>query len=179
MQGVARNCVRLLPHDPAWAEEFNTVKAELLTMHGENAVRIEHIGSTAIVGIYAKPILDILLVVRSMDRLDKEAMTAVGYDDRGMQPPELTRRLFVLRSNDDLSLRHIHCCTDGEPEIERYLAFRDYLNAHPEDAKAYEALKKTLAERFADDRPSYTAGKHAFITEICSRAKTSTAQRSV
>ena len=179
MQGVARNCVRLLPHDPAWAEEFNTVKAELLAMHGENAVCVEHIGSTAIVGICAKPILDILLVVRSMDRLDSTAMVAAGYDDCGLQKPDLTRYLFVLRGVGQISLRHIHCCVEGDPEIRDLLAFRDYLNAHPKEAKAYEALKKTLAERYADDRPSYTAGKHAFITDICSRAKTSTAQRSV
>jgi len=179
MQGVARNCVRLLPHDPAWAEEFNTVQAELLAMHGENAVCVEHIGSTAIVGICAKPILDILLVVRSLDRLNSTTMVAAGYDDCGLQKPDLTRYLFVLRGVGQISLRHIHCCVEGDPEIRDLLAFRDYLNAHPEDAKAYEALKKTLAERYADDRPSYTAGKHAFITDICSRAKTSTAQRSV
>ena len=179
MQGVARNCVRLLPHDPAWAEEFNTVKAELLAMHGENAVCVEHIGSTAIVGICAKPILDVLLVVRSLDRLDSTAMVAAGYDDCGLQKPDLTRYLFVLRGVGQISLRHIHCCVEGDAEIRDLLAFRDYLNAHPEEAKAYEALKKTLAERYADDRPSYTAGKHAFITDICSRAKTSITQRSI
>ena len=179
MQGVARYGVRLLPHDPAWAEEFENVKAQLLTMHAENAVRIEHIGSTAIVGICAKPILDVLLVVRSLDKLDSAAMVAAGYDDCGLQKPDLTRYLFVLRGVGQISLRHIHCCVEGDPEIRDLLAFRDYLNAHPEDAKAYEALKKTLAERYADDRPSYTAGKHAFIADICSRAKASTAQRSV
>lgn len=179
MQGVARNCVRLLPHDPAWAEEFDAVKAELLAMHGENAVCVEHIGSTAIVGICAKPILDVLMVVRSMDALDRAAMVAAGYDDCGLQKPDMTRHLFVLRGVDQISLHHIHCCVEGDPEIRALLAFRDYLNTHPDAAKAYEALKKTLAERFADDRPSYTAGKHTFITEICSRAKTSTAQRSV
>ena len=179
MQGVARYGVRLLPHDPAWAEEFENVKAQLLTMHAENAVQIEHIGSTAIVGICAKPILDVLLVVRSLDKLDSAAMVAAGYDDCGLQKPDLTRYLFVLRGVGQISLRHIHCCVEGDPEIQDLLAFRDYLNAHPEDAKAYEALKKTLAERYADDRPSYTAGKHAFITDICSRAKTATAQRSV
>ncbi len=84
MQGVARYGVRLLPHDPAWAEEFKAVKAELHAMHGENAVYVEHIGSTAIVGICAKPILDVLLVVRSMDKLDNAAMVAAGYDDCGL-----------------------------------------------------------------------------------------------
>ena len=106
-----------------------------------------------------------------MDRLDKEAMTTVGYDDRGMQPPELTRRLFVLRSDDDLSLRHIHCCTDGEPEIERYLAFRDYLTAHPDEAAAYEQLKLGLWKMYEHDRDGYTQAKTAFVQRIMGLAR--------
>ena len=106
-------------------------------------------------------------------------MVAAGYDDCGLQKPDLTRYLFVLRGIGQISLHHIHCCVEGDPEIGDLLAFRDYLNTHPEDAKAYEALKRELAERFADDRPSYTAGKHAFIADICSRAKDSAKNRSV
>ena len=170
MQGVGRNQARLLPHDTAWEEEFREVKAELSAMLGDVALAIEHVGSTAIPTISAKPILDVAVLVPALDTPELDRLSEVGYDDRGLQAPAFDRRLFVLRSADDLSLRHIHCCTDASPEFAWFIAFRDHLIAHPETAQAYEALKQRLVAEFADDRPKYTAGKHEFIAKVLETA---------
>ena len=170
MQGIGRNEAKLLPHDAAWEEEFREVQAELSALLGNVALAIEHVGSTAIPTISAKPILDVAVLVSSLDAPELDRLSEVGYDDRGLQAPAFDRRLFVLRSAEDLSLRHIHCCTDASPEFAWFIAFRDYLIAHPETAQAYEALKQKLVAEFAHDRPKYTAGKHAFIAEILQTA---------
>ena len=170
MQGVGRNRAELLPHDPAWEEEFLTVKAELSATLGNAALAIEHVGSTAIPTISAKPILDVAVLVPALDVPELERLSALGYEDRGLQAPAFDRRLFVLRSAEDLSLRHIHCCTDASPEFAWFISFREYLIAHPETARAYEALKQELAARYPNDRPKYTAGKHEFIAGVLEAA---------
>ena len=77
--------------------------------------------------------------------------------------------LFVLRGPGEISLQHIHCYDQTAPEFDRIVGFRDYLNAHPDAARQYEALKKDLAEKYPDNRPAYTKGKEDFIQNICEK----------
>lgn len=77
--------------------------------------------------------------------------------------------LFVLRGPGEISLQHIHCYDQTAPEFDRIVGFRDYLNAHPDAARLYEALKKDLAEKYPDNRPAYTKGKVDFIQNICEK----------
>ena len=101
MQGVERYKVRLLSHDERWHEEFLVVKAQILGMWKENVVDIQHFGSASIHGIWAKPILDVAVVVKSFDAMDTGALKRAGYDDCGLQNPDRSRYLFVLRGEGD------------------------------------------------------------------------------
>ena len=101
MQGVERYKVRLVPHDERWHDEFLTVRAWIQALWNEAVVDIQHFGSTSIHGIWAKPILDIAVVVKSFDAMDAGAMKRAGYDDCGLQDPDRSRYLFVLRGGGD------------------------------------------------------------------------------
>lgn len=166
MEGVERYRVRLLKHNPAWAAEFHRVRKLLERAWGENLLAIEHVGSTAIPAIPAKPVLDVAVMVKSLSELDVGILTRLGYDFRGYQNDSKTRVLFVLRGENQTSLHHIHVCAEGDIDFRRQVAFRDYLNSHPEAAREYAALKEKLAAEHADNRAAYTRGKAEFILNI-------------
>lgn len=166
MEGVKRYEVRLLKHSPAWKKEFQQVHALLRKIWSGNLTAAEHVGSTAIPAIPAKPVLDVAVTVKSLDGIDAEALISLGYEDCGWQNAEKTRRLFVLRGDNELSLHHIHCYKENDPDFRRQVFFRDYLNAHPDAAAEYAALKESLAAKFSEDRASYTKGKAEFIARI-------------
>ena len=169
MQGVERYKVRLLPHDERWHEEFLVAKARILRMWKENVVDIQHFGSTSIHGIWAKPILDVAVVVKSFDAMNTGALKRAGYDDCGLQDPDRSRYLFVLRGEGGLSLHHIHCYLPDDADFKRCVGFRDYLNSHPEAAQAYSELKRGLAARFLDGRVAYSNEKEMFIRSAYNR----------
>ncbi len=166
MQGVERYKVRLLPHDERWRSEFEETKIRLRVLWKENVVDIQHFGSTSIQGVWAKPILDVAVVLKSFDELDAEAMTRAGYDDCGFQDPDHTRRLFVLRGDNEVSLHHIHCYEPDDADFKRCIGFRDYLNSHPKEAQEYSELKRKLAEKYPEDRFAYTDAKWGFVKSI-------------
>lgn len=136
---------------------------------GEMRAEIEHIGSTSVVGLAAKPIIDIAILVESAD----DAIHAItplvrlGYTCYG--EAEIPGRVYFDRRAYEPC--HIHLYVRGNPESERHLNFRDYLRAHPETAHQYAELKYALAEKFRDDRPAYTEAKTEFIRGIEARAR--------
>lgn len=163
--------VILDPPSDAWPAEFASTAAAIRGALADLPIELHHIGSTAVPGIVAKPIIDILGVVPTLDALDArtERLEALGWVARG----ELGipgRRFF--RMDDDAGVRthHLHVFAEGSPEITRHLDFRDWLRTHPDDAAAYAALKRSLAERFSDERGAYTDGKTEFIRSIERRA---------
>jgi len=129
-----------------------------------------HIGSTAIPGAWAKPIIDILLVVSDLASLDgrDEDMIALGYLPKGENG--ITGRRYYRKGTDDVHTHHVHAFPVGHPDIARHLTFRDYMCAHPDDARAYSDLKRSLAAQFSEDVDRYVAGKDAFIREMDRRA---------
>lgn len=169
MEGVERYKVRLMPHNPEWEEEFFKTKEELMECWSSNVVDIQHVGSTAIKSICAKPILDIAVQLKSISNLNIEALTRRGYDYCGPQHGNENYHLFVLRGKNEVSLRHIHCYDRSEKEFDLLVGFCKYLNEHPEEALQYENMKKMLMEKFPCDRIAYTAGKEKFIKEIYGR----------
>lgn len=169
MEGVKRYQVRLAPHNPQWASEFEEVRAQLRERWRGNLLDVQHVGSTAILGICAKPILDVAVQLRSVGAMDVAALQEVGYEYCGPQHGSQTYHLFVLRGEGQLSLRHIHCYDQGDGEFAQLVGFRDYLNSHPQAAQAYQALKRRLACQYPDDRAAYTQGKAAFINSIYAR----------
>lgn len=162
--------VRVVQHDPSWADAFEAEAAALRSVLGEEVVAVHHVGSTAIPGISAKPIIDILLEVREVERLDElgPAMAGLGYEAWGEFG--IPGRRYFDKHVDARGTHHVHAFTTGNPELERHLAFRNYMISHPEDARAYGRLKEELANRFPTDRESYVDGKDAFIKEMEKKA---------
>ena len=158
--------VEVVPHSPGWAAAFRAEADRLRTVLGDEVVAVHHVGSTAIPGISAKPIIDILLAVREVERLDERGseMAGLGYEARGEFG--LPGRRFFAKDTDGQRTHQIHAYATGNPELERHLAFRDYMISHPEDARAYGRLKEELARRFPTDIVGYMDGKDAFIKEM-------------
>ena len=163
--------IEVVPHNPRWAAMFQTEADQLATVFGSAALAIEHIGSSAIPGIKAKPIIDILVVVEDIERVDNfnEQMMTLGYEPRG-EFGIPGRRYFSTGHSDADRPRHVHVFQSGNPQVARHIDFRDYLRAHPDDAQAYSRLKETLAKKFPNDAESYTNGKSDFIREIDRKA---------
>jgi len=163
--------VVLVPHDPRWAEEFAYESANVASALGELLVAIHHIGSTAIPGIRAKPIIDMLAAVRDLAALDGSGarLEALGYEAMG-EFGISGRRYFRKDDGDGTRTHQIHAFEVGSPQIERHLAFRDFMSAHRDCAQQYEALKCRLAELYRDELASYSDGKDKFIKEMDVRA---------
>jgi GrpB-like predicted nucleotidyltransferase (UPF0157 family) len=168
---AASRRVLLVPHNIHWADEFGRESAVVAGAMGDLLAAIHHIGSTAIPGIRAKPVIDILAVVRDVGRLDERnpQWQALGYEAMG-EFGIPGRRYF--RKDDAAGSRthQVHAFQAGSPQIERHLAFRDFLRAHRECALQYESLKLRLAELFPADIASYTDGKDEFIKEMDAKA---------
>jgi GrpB-like predicted nucleotidyltransferase (UPF0157 family) len=162
--------MEVVPHNPLWKTEFNKEAEVLSSILGDEIVNIHHIGSTAIAGIYAKPIIDILVEVRDIDSINKynSRMQELGYTSRGEWGIG-GRRLFIKGITQ--RTHHVHIYQSGNPEIARHLKFRDYMNAHPDEAGQYEKLKKELADKYKYNPTEYNDGKDAFIKEIDRKAK--------
>lgn len=158
--------VLVVPHNPSWQYEFAAEAKRICIAFGELPIAIHHIGSTAIHGIFAKPIIDILLVVRDLQAVDlkTEGMVALGYEAMG-EFGIPGRRYFRKNTPHGVRTHHVHTFEQGSPDVQRHLVFRDYLNAHGAAAKAYSSLKQHLAASFPYDIEAYMKGKDSFIKE--------------
>ena len=168
--GLKRGTVRLEPHDPAWEQSAWEVMAALREILGPDARDIQHIGSTAIQGILAKPIIDIAVGVEDLAHMrghDAE-LAERGFLFRGEDVPG--QLLHVLAGPEDSRTHHIHIVIWGQKDWNNYINFRDYLNCHPDMAQRYSQLKEELWEKYQNDRGSYTRNKQAFIDEMLARA---------
>ncbi len=157
--------VRVVPHDPAWKERFEAEAAALRSALGDEALAVHHIGSTSVPGLRAKPTIDVLIEVREIGKLDglEARMAERGYEAWGEYG--IPGRRFFTKNRGPERLSNVHAFETGSPEVERHLAFRDYLREHPETAHAYGDLKKNLAEKFPTDMEAYMDGKDSFIKE--------------
>lgn len=160
--------ITLADPDPAWAGAFAVEAARLRDVLGERALAIEHVGSTSVPGLAAKPIIDIVLVVA--DTTDEAAyvpdMEAAGYVLHVREPDWFEHRLFK-RFDADINL---HVFPDGCTEVDRMLAFRDHLCADPADRRLYEDTKRRLAVRRWQYVQDYADAKSAVVAEITGRA---------
>lgn len=164
MLGLEAGKVRLADSNPEWAASFAAEKERLEGAIGQWAVGIEHFGSTAIPGIKAKPILDILVGLRRFEDGVQLVgpLTALGYQYLGTEKvPE--HHLFAL---GEPTRHHLHAVEHGGSRWVRQLRFRDALRADGSLAAAYEALKAELAARHPDSRLDYLNGKQAFIDRV-------------
>jgi GrpB-like predicted nucleotidyltransferase (UPF0157 family) len=160
--------VEVVEYDASWAELFERERGRLREALGPAAAAIEHVGSTAVPGLAAKPVLDILVGAAPFPLPDDRlvALAGLGYEYRGDNG--VPGRQF-FRTNP--RTRHLHVVEFGGEEWERLILFRDYCRVHPEVATEYEALKRTLATDYPRERERYTAGKAAFIQAVLRRAR--------
>jgi GrpB-like predicted nucleotidyltransferase (UPF0157 family) len=156
--------VRVAPPDPAWVPQFEIEAAQIRLAFSRHKIAVHHIGSTAIHGIFAKPIIDILLLVESLSVADVErsAMQALGYEALG-EFGIPGRRYFRKNAPDGTRTHHVHSFERGSDEADRHLAFRDYMNSHPTLAQEYSLLKQRLAKEFPHNMDGYMDGKDEFI----------------
>ncbi len=162
--------VYLVDYDPAWPEKYEAKRREILELLGPYvALHVEHYGSTSIPGMPAKPIIDILVEIPSLEEGRRCAIPAFNT-------PEIEywfygdHMCFIVRDKvTGIRTHHLHMAPVGHRIFEG-LVFRDYLRTHPEDAARYMELKHRLAVEFGDDREGYTAAKEGFVREITDRA---------
>ncbi len=162
--------VEVVLHNPNWHRAFQDESAQIAAALG-GIITIEHIGSTAIPTIYAKPIIDILVSVADIAKVDDRnaSMQALGYEVMG-EYGIAGRRYF--RKDNELGIRthHVHVFALGSAHINRHLAFRDYMRVHPIEAQQYSNLKQQLAKQYPDDIEGYIDGKDEFIKAIDQKA---------
>lgn len=156
--------IRLAPYDPAWPARFEEERTALVVAIGEWIVDdVHHVGSTAVPGLEAKPIIDILVGVRGLDESLPCFEPLAGLDY--LYAPYLAEEMhWFCKPHPSRRTHHLHLVPTGSQRYRDELAFRDRLRADPELAADYAALKQALAKRFADDRDAYTEAKSDFIS---------------
>ena len=174
MLGLKRGTVALLEHDPRWEERARQLIRTLGAVLGPAAIDIQHVGSTAIRTIRAKPIIDLAVGVRDPAVLDgyEQALARRGIILRTRACDEEGGWLLVTGDFDrDTRSSHIHVVAYGGKAWHNYIDFRDWLNACGDAAREYEQTKIALAARYPDDRESYTRGKGDVIARLLERAR--------
>lgn len=163
--GREKRAIVIADYDPVWPKRFEAEAARIRRALGVSALRIEHIGSTAVPELAAKPIIDVLVGVENPDRESalRPRLEGSGYELRVREPGHL---MFRTPDRDV----HVHLWRDSDPEVERHLRFRDQLRSSPEDRAAYERLKRTLARREWTDMNEYAEAKTSLIDAILARA---------
>ena len=165
--------IELVEHDPSWSKIATREAERLHEALGPILVTVHHIGSTAIPGIRAKPIVDLIPVVTSLEDVDrrKEAVEALGYQWWGDQGIEGRRYCILTDSHTGRRVAQLHIYAVGSEKITAHLALREYLRAHPEEARAYEAEKIRAQARESQDVNAYNALKATWLRGCILRAE--------
>ncbi|TYS19840.1 GrpB family protein [Rossellomorea vietnamensis] len=162
--------VILSEYNPQWEDQFEYEKKKILEAVGDKVVGIEHIGSTSIRGLKAKPIIDILAGVRDLNVVSSLIAPLSEVDFEYVPKPELTDRSFFRKGLWGKGTCHLHICEMNSSEWVEKLLFRDYLRKFPGAAEEYALLKSELSSLYKNDRPAYTKQKEPFIKEIIEKA---------
>jgi GrpB-like predicted nucleotidyltransferase (UPF0157 family) len=157
-----------VPYDPLWADVFEKEHAHILNACGERIVKVEHIGSTSVPGLAAKPIIDIAVgLVRLRDAKNLiESLASIGYRFYRINRYEI----FFAKGPDACRTHYIHAVRYKGAKWQTDILIRNYLRTHPKDVARYSTLKRQLARQYADDRYTYTAKKDAYIKSIIAKA---------
>jgi GrpB-like predicted nucleotidyltransferase (UPF0157 family) len=170
--------VYLVSYDPRWPSLFTLERSRVEAVLGSRAQAIEHVGSTAVPGLDAKPVIDLMVGVRDIRRADHciRPLEGIGYS-YWAENLNLERMLFVKFVDADRTSRthNLHVVEMGGDLWNDRLVFRNYLRAHPKTAREYARLNHDLASRFRDDREAYTGAKTGFVSTVLERAKASRA----
>jgi len=162
--------IRIVAYDPEWparaVAEIQRIRTEL----GDVALRLDHVGSTAVPGLAAKPIIDLQMSVAAIDPLDpyRKPLERLGY--LFVPDPDSPDFHFFAKPADRPRTHHLHVCESGSEHERRHLAVRDFLRAHPDEAASYGALKGKVAAEHPEDRLAYIEGKEASMAALEARA---------
>lgn len=156
--------VEVTRYNDQWPLMFKEEAEKLMKIFGQEVLEIHHIGSTSIQGLEAKPVIDIMPVVKNISEVDScnRSMESIGYEAKGEYG--IAGRRYFQKGGDNRT-HHIHVFELGSPHIDRHLAFRDYLRAHQDVAKEYGTIKRNLMKQHPYDMESYINGKAAFVME--------------
>ncbi len=158
-------------YNPNWSKEYEQEKKKIMGVLKENNICIEHIGSTSVIGLGAKPILDIMVGVNNLDEVDKfiEPLRQIGYEF--VAHKEFPERRFFRRGQWRAGTHHLHIYKFESRHWNNNILFRNYLRTHSEVLKQYHQLKKDLAVVHYLDRTKYTQAKEPFIQNVLEKAK--------
>jgi GrpB-like predicted nucleotidyltransferase (UPF0157 family) len=173
MLGLDRKSILLVPHQTEWKSFFESESDLLREAVGDYLVAIEHIGSTAISGLDAKPIIDILAGVKYAEDAERciVPLAQIGYEYRGEQG--IAGRFYFRKGIGDVSTHHLNIVEMTSDFWQSHLLFRDYLRQHADAAQSYGKLKRELAVTYKGNRPAYTKAKAAFIESVLKKAAAS------
>jgi GrpB-like predicted nucleotidyltransferase (UPF0157 family) len=160
--------VRLSEYSENWTVMYDKEAQFLKTIFGDEVIAFEHFGSTSVKGLKAKPVIDMMCIVKNIENVDvlNEKMATLGYDVAGEWGIE-GRRLF--RKGGENRTHHIHFYQFDNPQIERHLIFRDYLRSHPDEVERYSSFKEELSRRY-ENTSEYSPAKKSFVKEMEQRA---------
>lgn len=159
-----------VPYDPEWPRLYEVERERLLNVLGDQVTRMEHVGSTSVPGLAAKPIIDIEFQVTQLEPMDpyRGPLEALGYHFRF--DPEMPDLHYFGYPVERPRRYHLHISQEGSSHFWRVVAVRDYLRTHPEEAAAYEAIKRRLTTDRPGDYEFYIAGKNDFVLALQDRA---------
>ena len=164
--------VIVAPYSPNWPTQFHATREELLSVLAPTVVNVEHIGSTSVPGLSAKPVIDVLLGARSLADIESKIkpLNKIGYLYVPKYERKLPMRRYFVRSSATSLRVHLHAVELNSRLWQEHLAFRDRLRADANLCAQYQALKLRLAEEFADDKAAYTGAKSPFIQAVLATA---------
>ena len=159
--------VIVLPYDEAWKNAFETIKSEIECALGKLILGIEHVGSTSVEGMFAKPCIDLDVIIKDDSMLDAviERLAKIGYiheGDLGIKG----REAFKYTDKPHLMTHHLYVCTESSDELRRHIVFRDFLRNDPDAAKRYSAVKEMAAKLYPNDIDKYIEYKSPCIQEL-------------
>ena len=159
--------VVVLPYDRAWKSDFEAIRQEIASALGDLILGIEHVGSTSVEGLSAKPCIDIDVVIRDRTILDAvvRKLETIGYIHEGnLGIPD--REAFRYRDKPHLQTHHLYVCPRESRELHRHITFRDYLRGNPEAVRQYSLVKEAAARRYPEDIDQYMEYKSACIQQL-------------
>ncbi len=164
---MANKRVVVVSYEERWKEEFEKIKEYLNNTLKDCIVGIEHVGSTSVEGLAAKPVIDLDVIIEDRGKFEtvKQGLESLGYShegDKGIPG----REAFRYKEMPEFMAHHLYVCAEDSEELKRHLIFRDHLRSHKEDRERYSAIKMEGAKRFPTDREQYMAYKSTVIEEI-------------
>lgn len=170
---MASGQVVIVEYDPRWPMMYEEEKARILDAIGHRLVALEHMGSTSVPGLAAKPIIDMMAAIDSLANVQEcvTSLRGLGYEYVPEFEDTIPERRYFRKGPQGARTHHLHMVELKSEFWERQLLFRDYLRAHSDEARRYAELKKALAARYRNDRAGYQDAKTPYITSVEEKAR--------